>query len=415
MERMDAGSTWAGNRAYEARELCVPASVDELAEVVSRAERVRALGSRHSFTDLVDSDLLVSLHRLPRVFALDPDVGTVTVDGGSRYGEVASRLHAEGWALANLASLPHISVAGAVATGTHGSGDDNHSLATAVAGLTVMDGTGRERTLTRADPDLEGTLVGLGALGIVTTLTLDVEPAYDVRQDVWTDLPGTAVERHLDEITSSGYSVSLFTDFSGPDFSQAWVKSRADEAPETFFGARRATRQLHPDSGAVAEGVTQQGGIPGPWLERLPHFRLEFTPSAGAELQSEYLVPRPRVLEALAAMRRLRPHVAGLLRVAELRTVAADRLWLSGAYGTDVVGIHLTWVLDEPAVYAVLPRLEAALLPLGARPHWGKCFTATAADLEPLYPRMADFRALRKRVDPENTFGNAWLDRVVGT
>jgi alditol oxidase len=414
MERTVPGTTWAGNHRYEARELCVPASLDELAEVVSGAERVRALGSRHSFTDLVDSDVLVSLHGLPRVFALDPVAGTVTVDGGSRYGEVSSRLHAKGWALANLASLPHISVAGAVATGTHGSGDDNHSLATAVAGLTVMDGTGRERTLTRADPDLDGTAVGLGALGIVTTLTLDVEPTYDVRQDVWTDLPGAAVEEHLDEVTRSGYSVSLFTDFSGPGFSQAWVKSRADEAPETFFGARRATGPLHPDIGAVAEGVTQQGGIPGPWLERLPHFRLEFTPSHGAELQSEYLVPRPRVLEALAAMRRLQPHFAGLLRVAELRTVAADRLWLSGAYATDVVGIHITWVLDEPAVYAVLPQVEAALLPLGARPHWGKCFAARAADVAPLYPRMADFRALRARVDPENTFGNGWLDRVVG-
>lgn len=415
MQRTAPGSTWAGNHDYAARELCLPASTEELADVVAGAERVRALGSRHSFTDLVDSDLLVSLHAMPRVFDLDADAGTVTVDGGSRYGEVSSRLHAAGWALANLASLPHISVAGAVATGTHGSGDDNHSLATAVAGLTVMDGTGTERTLGRDDPDFDGTVVGLGALGIVTTLTLDVEPTYDVRQDVWMDLPGSAVEKHLDEITRSGYSVSLFTDFSGPGFSQAWVKSRADEAPETFFGARRATEQLHPDIGAVAEGVTQQGGIPGPWLERLPHFRLEFTPSHGAELQSEYLVPRPRVLEALAAMRRLRPRFAGLLRVAELRTVAADRLWLSGAYATDVVGIHITWELDEAAVYAVLPLLEAELLPLGARPHWGKCFAATVEDIAPLYPRMDDFRALRARVDPDGTFGNAWLDRVVGS
>ncbi|MEP6631977.1 MAG: FAD-binding protein [Lapillicoccus sp.] len=414
MERSAAGTTWAGNHAYAARALVRPASVDELADAVATAPRVRALGSRHSFTDLADSALLVSLEHLPRVFELDTEARTVTVDGGSRYGDVATRLHERGWALANLASLPHISVAGAVATGTHGSGDGNRSLAAVVTRLSLLDGAGLERTISRGDADFDGTVVGLGALGIVTRLTLEVEPTYDVRQDVWTDLPGDAVEERLDEITGSGHSVSLFTDFSSRDFAQAWVKSRADDAPTELFGARRATRQLHPDIGAVAEGVTQQGGIPGPWLDRLPHFRLEFTPSHGAELQSEYLVPRPRALEALAAMRGLRPRFAGLLRVAEVRTVAADGLWLSGAYGTDVVGIHLTWVLDEPAVYAVLPDLEAALLPLGARPHWGKCFAATAAQIAPLYPRLDDFRALRARVDPDDTFGNAWLDRVLG-
>ncbi len=405
---------WAGNHEYAGARLERPASLDELADIVAAVPRVRAIGSRHSFTDIVDSDVLVSLEAVPPVFDLDAEARTVTIGGGARYGEVSRALHDRGWALANLASLPHISVAGAVATSTHGSGDTNASLATAVAGLTLMDGSGASRTVRRGDPDHDGTVVGLGALGIVTTLTLDVEPAFDVRQDVWTDLPYAAVADHFDEITASGYSVSLFTDFSDAGFAQAWVKSRTAEAPTEFFGARPATKQLHPDIGAVAEGVTQQGGIVGPWLERLPHFRLEFTPSHGAELQGEYLVPRARALDALDAFRSLRPRLEGLLRVSELRTVAADDLWLSSAYGTDVVGFHLTWVQDEEAVYAVLPDLEAALLPLGARPHWGKCFSATAADLEPLYPRLGDFRALRDRVDPDRTFGNAFLDRVIG-
>jgi xylitol oxidase len=405
---------WAGNHEYAGARLVRPTSLDELAEIVAGARRVRAIGSRHSFTDLVDSDVLVSLEAVPPVFELDTEARTVTIGGGARYGEVSRALHQQGWALANLASLPHISVAGAVATGTHGSGDTNASLATAVAGLTLVDGSGATRAVRRGDADHDGTVVGLGALGIVTTLTLDVEPTYDVRQDVWTDLPYAAVADHFDEITSSGYSVSLFTDYSDAGFAQAWVKSRAAEAPAELFGARPATRQLHPDVGAVAEGVTQQGGIVGPWLERLPHFRMEFTPSHGAELQGEYLVPRARALDALDAFRTLRPRLEGLLRVSELRTVAADELWLSSAYGTDVVGFHLTWVQDEEAVYAVLPDLEAVLLPIGARPHWGKCFAATAADLEPLYPRFGDFRALRDRVDPERTFGNAFLDRVIG-
>ena len=418
VRRTAPGGTWAGNHAYAARELAYPASLEELAEVVAGAARVRAVGSRHSFTDLVDSELLVSLDGLPAMFELDPDGRSVTVGGGSRYGQVASQLHARGWALANLASLPHISVAGAVATGTHGSGDANRSLATAVTRLTLVGGAGAERTVTRGDADFDGSVVGLGALGIVTAVTLDIEPTYDVRQDVWTDLPYAAVEEHFDDITRTGYSVSLFTDFTNRGFAQAWVKSRAEDPPfdgPAFFGARPATRQLHPDIEAVAEGVTQQGGVPGPWLDRLPHFRLEFTPSHGAELQSEYLVPRARAIDALAAMRRLQPRLGGRLRVAELRTVAADDLWLSGAHGTDVVGFHLTWVLDEPGVYAVLPLIEAELLPLGARPHWGKCFTATACDIAPLYPRLADFRDLRQRVDPQRTFGNAWLDRVIGS
>ena len=407
-------TNWAGNHAYAGARLERPASLDELAEVVAAAPRVRAIGSRHSFTDIVDSDVLVSLDALPTVVDLDAATQTVTVGGGARYGDVSQAIHAQGWALANLASLPHISVAGAVSTGTHGSGDSNASLATAVQALTLLDGSGVSRTVRRGDPDFDGTVVGLGAVGIVTSLTLDLEPTYDVRQDVWTDLPYAAVADHFDDITASGYSVSLFTDFSDAGFTQVWVKSRAAEAPEELFGARRATVELHPDISAVAEGVTQQGGVVGPWLERLPHFRLEFTPSNGAELQSEFLVPRTRALEALDAFRALRPRLDGLLHVAELRTVAADDLWLSSAYATDVVGFHLTWVLHEPGVYAVLPDLEAALLPLGARPHWGKCFVATAAELEPLYPRLADFRALRDRVDPDRTFGNAFLDRVIG-
>lgn len=407
-------TNWAGNLAYRAAAIHRPRSLDELRERVASTPRLRVLGSRHTFNDIADADVLVALDALPDAIEVDARAATVSLNPAVRYGVLAEQLAPHGLALHNLASLPHISVAGAVATGTHGSGDTNASLATAVAGLALVDGSGAARSVRRGDPDHDGTVVGLGALGIVTTLTLDVEPAYDVRQDVWTDLPYAAVADHFDEITSSGYSVSLFTDFSDAGFAQAWVKSRAVEAPAEFFGARAATKQLHPDIGVVAEGVTQQGGIVGPWLERLPHFRLEFTPSHGAELQGEYLVPRARALDALDAFRSLRPRFEGLLRVSELRTVAADDLWLSSAYGTDVVGFHLTWVQDEEAVYAVLPDLEAALLPLGARPHWGKCFAATAADLEPLYPRLRDFRALRERVDPDRTFGNAFLDRVIG-
>jgi xylitol oxidase len=339
---------------------------------------------------------------------------TARVTGRAAYGEVATQLEATGWALGNLASLPHISVAGAVATGTHGSGVGNGSLATAVAALDIVGPDGEMRTVARGDSDFDGSVVALGALGVVTALTLDIEPTYAVRQDLYTGLPWATLAERFDAIVSDAYSVSLFTRFEDDGIYQVWRKSRGSEAPDDFFGAPPATSTLHMLEGGPTESVTQQGGVVGRWLDRLPHFRMEFTPSRGEELQSEYLVPRGRALEAVDALRGLRERMAPLLQTCELRTVAADDQWLSSAYGRDVVGIHFTWLQDEPGLYAVLPAMEEALLPLGARPHWGKCFAAGAAELAPLYPRFADFRALRDRVDPERTFGNAFLDRVLG-
>ena len=413
-----AETNWAGNHTYRARIERVR-SIEHLQEVVAAAGHVRALGSRHSFTDLTDiSDtddgVLVSLVDLPTAVDVDPTSRTARVTGRAAYGDVATQLQAAGWALGNLASLPHISVAGAVATGTHGSGVENGSLATAVASLDLLGPDGRLRTVSRGDADFEGSVVALGALGIVTAVTLDVEPTYDVRQDVYTGLSWDALAADVDAITSSAYSVSLFTRWGDAGIDQVWLKSRGDEAPTELFGAPAATTTLHMFEGGATESVTAQGGVPGPWLERLPHFRMQFTPSRGEELQSEYLLPREHALTAVERMRGLRDRMAPVLQVCELRTVAADDHWLSSSHGHDVLGVHFTWLRDMERVYAVLPAIEAALLPLGARPHWGKCFVAGVEQLEPLYPRMADFRALRRRVDPDRVFGNAFLDRVIG-
>jgi len=413
-----AETNWAGSHTYRSPIEGVR-SVEHLQELVAAAPRVRALGSRHSFTDLTDitdadHGVLVSLVDLPTAVVVDPTTRTARVTGHAAYGQVATRLHAAGWALGNLASLPHISVAGAVATGTHGSGAGNGSLATAVASLDLVGPDGELRTVSRGDADFEGSVVALGALGIVTSATLDVEPTYDVRQDVFTGLSWDALTSGLDAVTSSAYSVSLFTRWGEAGIDQVWLKSRGEQAPCEPFGAVPATTTMHMLDGADPESVTAQGGVPGPWLDRLPHFRMGFTPSRGEELQSEYLLPREHALTAIERLRGLRNLMAPVLQVSELRTVAADGLWLSGSHGHDVVAVHFTWVRDVERVYAVLPAVEAALLPLGARPHWGKCFVAGVDELEPLYPRMADFRSLRARVDPERVFGNAFLDRVIG-
>src|SRR6478672_5623837 len=413
-----AETNWAGSHTYRSP-IEVVRSVEHLQELVAAAPRVRALGSRHSFTDLTDitdadHGVLVSLLDLPTAVVVDPTTRTARVTGHAAYGTVGAALETRGWALANLASLPHISVAGAVATGTHGSGDGNGSLATAVASLDLVGPDGELRTVSRGDADFEGSVVALGALGIVTSAALDVEPTYDVRQDVFTGLSWDALTSGLDAVTSSAYSVSLFTRWGEAGIDQVWLKSRGEQAPCEPFGAVPATTTMHMLDGADPESVTAQGGVPGPWLDRLPHFRMGFTPSRGEELQSEYLLPRRHALEAVERLRRLGDRLEPVLQGSELRTVAADEHWLSSAYGEDVVGAHFTWVRDPERVYAVLPALEEALLPLGARPHWGKCFVAARDRLEPLYPRMGDFRALRDRVDPDRVFDNAFLQRVIG-
>jgi xylitol oxidase len=374
------------------------------------------LGSRHSFNDIADAEELLVLDGLPGEAAVDHDAGTVTVPAAMRYGELAGRLRAQGLALANLASLPHISVGGAVATATHGSGDANGNLATAVAGLELVCGTGELLTAARGDPDFDGLVVSLGALGAVTRLTLDVEPDYQVRQRAFEGLPWDELFGHLDEVTSAGYSVSLFTRW-GEVVDQVWVKTRVTGAAEgvrgELFGAAAATQDRHPILGIDPVNCTRQLGVPGPWSDRLPHFRMGFTPSSGEELQSEYHLPREQAVAALQALRSLAGAIRPVLQVSELRTVAADRLWMSPQHGRETLSVHFTWHKDWPAVRRALVEVEAALAPFAARPHWGKLFLARAADLAPLYGRLGDFTALAGRLDPRGVFVNDWLRRHV--
>ncbi len=408
-------TNWAGNHVFGATRLETPRSLEELQELIVAEPRVRALGSRHSFTDMADTEgVLVSLSALPVTVEVDEAARSAAVSAGALYGDVAVALHEQGWALGTMASLPHISVAGAIATGTHGSGDGQGSLAAAVNAVELVGADGELRRWARGEPDFDGVVVSVGALGVVTRVWLDVEPAYEMAVDCLVDLPWKALSDDLDAVTSAATSVSLFTDWLAPSIGQVWLKSRVGTPVRPLQGARPATSVLHMLPGGDIAAVTQQGGVPGPWFERLPHFRMSHTPSRGEELQSEYFVPRARAVEAVDAVRRMGPAFAGLLQVSEIRTIAADDLWLSGAQGRDTVGLHFTWVRDEPAVRVVLGALEEVLTPLGARPHWGKVFVADHAALSEAYPRLADFAHLRDRLDPTRRFGNAFLDRVLG-
>ncbi|MEV4776176.1 D-arabinono-1,4-lactone oxidase [Microbacterium sp. LWH12-1.2] len=422
---MSIERNWAGNLEYRAA-VSHPESVDELRALIATGGQTRILGTRHCFNDIADSaGALIALDRMPATYEVGASRDSVRVAGALRYGDIASRLEDEGLALANLASLPHISVAGAVATGTHGSGDGIGALSTAVRGLSIMTASGDIRTLARGDEGFDGAVVSLGALGAVLEVTLDVEPTYQIAQHVFEHPSWDAILADLGAVTGAGTSVSIFSTWQQTDVAdQIWIKqrvaaTRADARAgqsqrddlAAALGAAAAEGKRHPILGVDPEACTEQGGVAGAWFQRLPHFKLEFTPSAGAEIQSEYLVPRTDAVAAIEAVRSLADRIAPLLLVNEIRTVKADELWLSSSSGTDAVGLHFTWKPDEAAVREFLPTLEAAL-PASARPHWGKVFTLDGAAVRARYPCWDDFAALAASFDPERRFVNEYLGRL---
>ncbi|MBC8105229.1 MAG: FAD-binding protein [Anaerolineae bacterium] len=407
---------WAGNHEFTATRVHEPRSVDDVCEIVRRASKLRVLGTRHSFNDIADSpggDLISTKH-LDRVISIEDS--TVTFEGGITYGKLAEHLHREGFALHNMASLPHISVAGAVATATHGSGDRNGNLATAVRAMEVVTADGQIKQVSRETMGdrFDGCVVSLGGLGVVTKITLAVSQSFDVRQDVFENLSHADLRESFVQIMSSAYSVSLFTDWRGETINQIWFKRRASDAmPASFASMKPTTRDLHPLAGCDPENCTQQMGVTGPWHERLPHFRMDFTPSAGEELQSEYFVPREQAMRAFDALQPMRSRIAELVQVTEIRTIASDNLWMSPCYQTACVAFHFTWKNNWEGVRALLPEIEATLAPFRARPHWGKLFTMSAKQIHASYPKLQEFRALLTQFDPHSKFRNSYLQRHV--
>jgi len=412
---------WAGNLEYGTDELFSASSLDAVRSRVREQSKLKVLGTRHCFNNIADSkNSFLSLKTMDDVVALDPAAHTVTIHAGMTYGQLCPYLDAKGFALHNLASLPHISVAGACSTATHGSGEKNGNLSTAVSALEMVTAAGDLVILSRAkDADaFHGAVVGLGALGVITKLTLDIQPTYKMRQYVYENLPLSAVKDHFDAIESSAYSVSLFTDWQKQRINEVWIKSREEkeqafDATPEFYGATRATKNLHPIAELSAENCTEQMGVPGPWYERLPHFRMGFTPSAGKELQSEYFVPRQHAVEAILAVERLRDQVSPHLLITEIRAIAADQLWMSPCFEQPCVTIHFTWKPDWPAVSKLLPVIEKELAPFHARPHWGKLFTTSPTELKAIYKKMPEFVELSKKYDPQGKFHNEFLNKNI--
>jgi xylitol oxidase len=417
----DKLKNWAGNIEYGTDKLYSATSVEQAQEFVKKYARLKVLGTRHCFNHIADStDEFLSLRPMDKVLSLDAQARTVTIPANMSYGQLSPYLHEHGFALRNLASLPHISVAGACATATHGSGEKNGNLATSVSAFEMITAAGDIVKLSRKQ-DGEGFLgavVGLGALGVITKITLDLLPTFMVKQYVYENLPLSELQEHFDAIEASGYSVSLFTDWQKKRINEVWIKSRVEagqsfNATPDFFGAKLATRNLHPIAELSAENCTEQMGVPGPWYERLPHFRMGFTPSAGNELQAEYFVPRRHAVEAILAIERLRDQVTPHLLISEIRTVAADDFWMSPCHKQPSVTIHFTLKPDWPAVSQLLPVIERELTPFHARPHWGKLFTVSPERLKASYEKLPDFVELTKKYDPHGKFRNDFLNKNI--
>ncbi|HLT08806.1 MAG TPA: FAD-binding protein [Cyclobacteriaceae bacterium] len=409
---------WAGNLTYSTDLVHYPSSVEEVQELVQKHDKIKALGSRHSFNQIADSrHRLISLEKMNKVVALDKSANTITVEAGAKYGEFAPYLHENGYALPNLASLPHITAVGACTTATHGSGIKNSNLSSSVSAIEFVDASGNLITLSRQkDPDIfAGAVVGLGALGVVTKITLDLLPTFDMSQVVYLDLPITELENNFMELQSRGYSVSLFTDWKNKNINEVWIKSVAGEqvtaADLDLYGAKLASENIHPVSTQSAETVTDQRGIPGPWYERMPHFKMGFKPSTGEELQSEYFVRVEHAYEALLAMEAIHDKISPYLFISEIRTVKGDNFWMSPCYQKDAVAIHTTWKQDVDTVMGLIQLVEEQLAPFDPIPHWAKLFTMSPKTLQSKYEKLADFKQLVAQFDPHGKFRNDFLDK----
>ncbi len=413
-------TNWSGTYDYRAARRERPGTVAELQQLVADAPAVKVAGSGHSFNGIADSETgwQLDVSGLISTPEVDPETGTVTVSGGMKYGELVPALAASGRGLTNLASLPHITVAGSVATGTHGSGAGRPGLASAVQAVELLTADGELRWIDATDRHFDGVVVSLGALGVVTRLRLSTVPHYEVRQDAFLGMSWGELIARVNDVLSASYSVSVFGRWtgSGPDhiIVKSVVEGNGDGIRPSISGTSWTPDTLHPlqAAGATPDAVTEQGGAAGSWADRLPHFKLGFTPSAGAEIQSEFFVAAEDAGRGIEALLDIGDAIAPYLLVSEIRAIASESQWLSPAHGRDSVAFHFTWKPDTEGVRRAVGMVQQALADLATRPHWGKAFTYPGR-LDFAYDRLDDFEDLRRLLDPHGKFLNDFVLRHV--
>jgi alditol oxidase len=402
---------WGGNLSYGTDQILEPTTIDELSQII-KSGKVRPIGTKHSFSPVVIGDgKLVSTMGLVFEPFVDEKEAKVTVAANTRFGDLAIYLESRGWALKNMGSLPHISIAGACATGTHGSGDGNQILSASLSSYSFLDGRGEMQTFSRGDELFEAGRLGLGAYGLWVQLTLDVVPSYRMRQDVYHDILWEAFYENPANLTSAGYSVSLFTKWGKPTIDQTWVKTRISDGPPAnplhgVYAETESKRELAP---GVGDNLTAQGGQEGAWCDRLPHFRLDATPSAGDEIQTEYFVQRDQVASAVKQLNQLAELINPILIITEIRTIASDQAWLSPMLRGDSVALHFTWRNDPAAVNDAVQQIEAKLGDYGIIPHWGKVNAFDKSRLAAVHSRISDAREVFDELDPMRKFSSEYL------
>jgi L-gulono-1,4-lactone dehydrogenase len=421
---------WAGTHSCVPVAIEHPKSAREVAGAVRRAAEagrtVRAAGAGHSFSPCVPTDgTLVRLDRLDRILDADPATGLVKAEAGITLAALNAGLEARGLALPNLGDIDAQSLAGALATGTHGTGARLQNLSAQVEALELVDGAGERRTLTREDGDLlRAARVGLGSLGIVTAVTLRCVPAFRLR-GVDTTLPLEEALDGLDERVDAHDHFEFWT-FPHSPLALTRTNDRTD-APVSAPGPARAW--LHDvllDNHAL-ELLSRTGrrfprAIPrinrlaaaaAPGRERVDaSHRIFASPRLVRFDEMEYAIPREHAADAVRGAREiLERHPVNF--PVELRFVAADTALLSPAHGRDTayVAVHVFKGMDGEPPFREVEKLMAAW---GGRPHWGKRSFLAARELRTRYPKWDAFAAARAELDPDGRFENAWARRTLG-
>ncbi len=414
-----ANTNWAGNIEYFPTDFHQPSSTEEVQDLVSRATSVKVIGTRHSFNHIGSpTEVFISSRNLSRVVSIDRIEGSVWVQAGITYGELSLVLDSEGLALKNMASLPHISVGGAIATATHGSGFQNQCLSSQALALKFVLADGSLLEVDKhADPELfQACVVHLGAIGALVEVKLALVPRFEIAQSVFLNVKFESAVNQLMEILSLGYSVSLFTQWKGDCLDQIWVKRLPSEpSPDRFLngiGASKAQQKVHPILDVDPVNCTDQLDIPGPSFDRLPHFKFDFTPSHGEELQSEYLIPQPYAQDALRALHAHQSAFDKHLLISEIRTIAADSALMSPFCAVDAMGIHFTWKKDWHSVKAILPLVESVLSQYQPKPHWGKLWAMKPKQVAQSYPGLSEFKKTIQKYDPNKKFQNPFLKEL---